>query len=411
MSTGFEPGASEEAWLLRDGTHLHVVAQPTPDGGMLLLAEDRTEQVQLAGARDTLLRVRTATFDNLFEAIAVFAPDGRLHLWNQRFRRLWGIDEPTLAAHPRVDVLMGGLADRLAKPNQISIVQEVIRAATLERTQRGGEVRFADGRHFDFASIPLPDGNALLIMLDITPSRKMEEALRERNEALEAADKVKTAFLSRMSYELRTPLTSIGGFGEMLQSGYAGKLGEQQQTYVEAIMDSVAVLSRQIDNVLDLAQGEAGTLVVERAPVDVKALLDKALADVKPLAASEKIELVGNIAAAVGAIEGDAPRLSRLVAGLLDNAIRFTAPSRKADGRVLLHADGDAKGVEIVVSDNGPGMPDAVEAVTKGTQAGTQSGGIGLALARQLVAAHGGTMEVMSEKGQGTLVRISLPRA
>src|SRR3546814_8414251 len=111
-------------------------------------------------------------------------------------------------------------------------------------------------------------------MLDVTDSRRMESALRGRNEALEAADKVKTAVLSRMSYELRTPLTSIGGFGEMLRAGYAGQLAEQQQSYVDAIMESVAVLSRQIDNVLDLAQGEAGTLAIERAPVDVGALLD-----------------------------------------------------------------------------------------------------------------------------------------
>jgi len=247
-------------------------------------------------------------------------------------------------------------------------------------------------------------------MLDITPSRKMEGALRERNEALEAADKVKTAFLSRMSYELRTPLTSIGGFGEMLQAGYAGKLSDQQQRYVNAIMDSVAVLGRQIDNVLDLAQGEAGSLVVERAPVDVRALLDGALAEAKPFAASEKIELVGNISPDLGSIDGDAPRLARLVASMLDNAVRFTAPTRKAGGRVLLHATGDARGVDIIVSDNGPGMPEAVAAVTKGKQAGTASGGIGLALARQLVAAHGGTMEVLSEPGHGTLVRISLPR-
>lgn len=404
------PHASEEEWLLRDGTHLRVVAQPAPDGGLLLIAEDRTEQVQLAGARDTLLRVRTATFDNLFEAVAVFAPDGRLHLWNQRFRRLWGVDEPTLAAHPRVDALMGGLADRLAKPNQVSIVQEVIRAATLERTQRAGQIRFSDGRHFDFASIPLPDGNALLIMLDVTDSRRMESALRERNEALEAADKVKTAFLSRMSYELRTPLTSIGGYGEMLQAGYAGKLGDQQQAYVDAIMDSVAVLGRQIDNVLDLAQGEAGTLAIERAPVDVAALLGDALDAAKPFAASERVELVGQLGDGLGSIEGDAPRLGRVVAGLIDNAIRFTAPARRSGGRVLLHAWGDAKGVELVVSDNGPGMPDAVAAVTAGQQAGTPSGGIGLALARQLVAAHGGMMEVVSEKGQGTMVRIALPR-
>ncbi len=406
-----KPEASEEDWLLRDGTHLHVVAQPTPDGGLLLIAEDKTEQVQLAGARDTLLRVRTATFDNLFEAIAVFAPDGRLHLWNQRFRRLWNIDEHILAGHPRVDALMSGLADRLAKPSQISVMQEVIRAATLERTQRVGEVRFADGRHFDFSSIPLPDGNALLIMLDITASRKMEGALRERNEALEAADKVKTAFLSRMSYELRTPLTSIGGFGEMLQAGYAGELPASAKTYVDAIMDSVGVLGRQIDDVLDLAQGEAGTRGIARGPVEVTGLLGKALADAERFAEAERIELVGQLPEGLGAIEGDAPRLSRLVAGLLDNAIRFTSPVRRSGGRVLLHADGDDKGIEIVVSDNGPGMPDAVAAITEGTQAGTQSGGIGLSLARQLVAAHGGTMQVMSEKGQGTLVRVSLPRA
>ena len=213
-----------------------------------------------------------------------------------------------------------------------------------------------------------------------------------------------------MSYELRTPLTSIGGFGEMLQAGYVGKLADQQQAYVDAIMDSVGVLGRQIDNVLDLAQGEAGMLAIERAPVDVWKLLDKALGDVKGLASSEKIELVGNLSGDLGSIEGDAPRLSRLVAGLLDNAIRFTSPTRRSGGRVLLHAEGDARSVEIVVSDNGPGMPEAVAAVTKGQQAATSSGGIGLALARQLVAAHGGTMEVMSEKGQGTMVRVSLPR-
>lgn len=402
--------ATEEEWLLRDGTHLRVVGQPVPDGGLLLIAEDRTEQVQLAGARDTLLRVRTATFDNLFEAVAVFAPDGRLHLWNQRFRRLWDVQESKLAAHPRVDVLMGGLADRLAKPNQVSIVQEVIRAATLERTQRAGEIRFRDGRVFDFAAIPLPDGNALLIMLDISASRKMESALRDRNEALEAADKVKTAFLSRMSYEFRTPLTSIGGFGEMLQGGYAGKLPEQAKSYVDAIMESVAVLGRQIDNVLDLAQGEAGTLAIERAPVDLSSLLNAALAEARPLAEAEKVELVSELADTLGEIEGDAPRLKRLVAGLLDNAIRFTAPSRRTGARVLLHAAGSGAGIDIIVSDNGPGMPDAVVPVTKGEQSGTASGGIGLALARQLAAAHGGDMEVISEKGQGTLVRISLPR-
>ncbi|HEU4704855.1 MAG TPA: PAS-domain containing protein, partial [Sphingomicrobium sp.] len=75
----------EEEWMLANGDHLRIVAQPLPDGGLGLFLEDRTEQVRLASARDTLLRVRAATFDNLFEAISVFASDGRLYLWNRRF--------------------------------------------------------------------------------------------------------------------------------------------------------------------------------------------------------------------------------------------------------------------------------------------------------------------------------------
>ena len=402
--------ATEEDWLLRDGTNLRLVAQPTPDGGLLLIVEDRTEQVQLASTRDTLLRVRTATFDNLFEAIAVFAPDGRLHLWNQRFRKLWAVEENLLAAHPRVDALMAGLADRLAKPAQVTVVQEIIRAATLERTQRSGQIRFADGRHFDFAAIPLPDGNALLIMLDVTDSRRMESALRERNEALEAADQVKTAFLSRMSYELRTPLTSIGGFAEMLGGGYAGELAPAARSYVAAIVESVAVLGRHIDNVLDLAQAEAGTLAIERAPVELAPLLDEVLANAAPLAVSERVEIARDVVGALGMVDGDAARLKRLFGQLLDNAVRFTAPARRSGARVLLHAEGSDDSVEVIISDNGPGVPEAVARALSAKATGTASGGIGLALSRQLVEAHGGTLEVITEKGQGTLVRVRLPR-
>src|SRR3546814_20412070 len=107
-----------------------------------------------------------------------------------------------------------------------------------------------------------------------------------------------------MSYELRTPLTSIGGFGEMLQAGYAGKLGDQQRAYIDAIMDSVGVLGRQIDNVLDLAQGEAGTLAIERAPVDIRALTEGALADAQAFSDGEQVALVGKITAELRSVEG-----------------------------------------------------------------------------------------------------------
>jgi PAS domain-containing protein len=87
----------EEEWSLSNGDHIRVVAQALPDGGLRLFLEDRTEQLRLASARDTLLRVRAATFDNLFEAISVFASDGRLYLWNRRFLEDWELDEEWLA--------------------------------------------------------------------------------------------------------------------------------------------------------------------------------------------------------------------------------------------------------------------------------------------------------------------------
>src|SRR5690606_17944734 len=108
-------------------------------------------------------------------------------------------------------------------PQRASLIGELIRLAIDQRTQRGGTLEFKDGRHFEVAAVPLPDGNALFTMLDVTDRHRIERALRDRNEALEAADRVKTAFVANMSYELRTPLTSIKGFAEMLHGGYAGK--------------------------------------------------------------------------------------------------------------------------------------------------------------------------------------------
>jgi PAS domain S-box-containing protein len=404
--------AEEEDWLLPGGKHLRVVAQPLPDGGLLLIFEDRTEQIQLASARDTLLRVRSATFDNLFEAVGVFASDGRLNLWNNRFRELWGFEEDQLAGHPRVDSLTPHLASRLRQPRHASLVRELVRSATQERKQRTGRVAMVDGREFEFAAVPLPDGNALFTMLDITDSRKVEAALRERTDALEEADRLKTAFVSNMSYELRTPLTSIGGFAEMLAGGYAGELGPTAKDYVGAILESVARLGTLIDDVLDLTQSEAGGLSLERKTVDLVRLAKDAAAGVAFQVEDKAIDFAVQLDKSLGKVSGDAKRLRQALDNLLRNAIAFTP----GGGRVLLHGSGDEQRARLVVSDNGPGMDDkllarAFDRFGRGDgPRGDASVGLGLPLARQFVEAHGGKLTLISEAGQGTAVTIELPR-
>ncbi|MEO5774276.1 MAG: PAS-domain containing protein [Sphingomicrobium sp.] len=404
----------EEDWILANGDHLRVVAQPIPDGGLRIFLEDRTEQVRLASARDTLLRVRAATFDNLFEAISVFASDGRLYLWNKRFCDVWELDETWLAEHPRVDELVPALSRKLVNPTSAAQVREVVRQTTNERKSASGRLSLTDGRNFQFAAVPLPDGNALLTMIDVTDSSRIEAALRERATALEQADRVKTDFVANMSYELRTPLTSIGGFAEMLAGGYAGTLSPTADDYVTSILDAVARLARLVDDVLDLTTGDARGVTLDRERVDIGGLCRAAIEAAGSRAAEKSQKLQASISPSTGFVVGDARRLRESIEHVLYNSVAYT--DRK--GKIMLAADGDEHSVTIRIRDNGSGIAaselpmvfDRFHRVGEAAVSGEAALGLGLPLTRQFVEAHGGRVELESEEGMGTTVTLIIPR-
>ncbi|MFN6935833.1 MAG: PAS-domain containing protein, partial [Tsuneonella sp.] len=402
--------AIEEAWPLSDGTHLRVVAQPMPDGGLVLIAEDRTESLALSANRDTLLRTRTATFDSLFEALAVFAPDGHMQLWNRRFTSAWGLDQADLDGHPTADELVEKIAPHLAKPKQAKAIGDIVRGATLDRKQTGGRVQLADGRTLEIAGVPLPDGNGLLTILDITDSQNAEDALRERAQALEAADEVKTRFLANMSYEFRVPLTSISGFAELLDAGVAGELSPQGREYVAAILEAVHRLTDQVENVLDLSQGEAGLLPLSKQKLDLLPFVTQVVREREPaiVEGGLTLDLRGGGASKVDA---DPRQLGRAIGHLLDNAIAATPNG----GKILVDLSRKKDGVRIVVSDNGRGMSkDELRRAIDGLRSGADGKperrqGLGIPLVRQLVEAHGGTLDIVSRRGEGTFATIHLP--
>lgn len=413
LGTWFQLNAPEEdAWSLSDGTHLRVVAQPMPDGGLVLVAEDRSEQLALSATRDTLLRTRTATFDSLFESLAVFAPDGRMQLWNRRFSQLWGIEEEFLDEHPHVDALLDKIMQVLARPAQRTEIGEVVRSATLDRKQVGGRVLLSDGRTLEFAGVPLPDGNGLLTVLDVTDSTKAEAALRERATALEEADAVKTRFLANMSYEFRTPLTSIGGFAELLQSGVAGELSEQGKEYVGAIVASVERLTAQIESVLDLTQSEAGLLPIAPEEVELLSFVTNVVREREEAIEAKDLALDLRGDKSAGTVMADRRQLGRAIGNILDNAIDAVP---QGEGRILVMLARRKNSVRVVISDNGVGMlPGELARAMDGYAlasdgSGKEKRGLGLPLARQLIEAHGGRLNIQSEKGAGTTATITLP--
>ena len=407
--------AVEESWSLPGGEHLRVLAQPHPEGGLLLVFEDRTEHMRLASARDTLLRVQAATLDNLFEAVAVFAANGRLTLWNSRFARLWGLEPEQIQSPPHVEELVTAAARVMTVPQRADMLRDYVRSATTDRKQRSGRIALKDGRHLEFAAVPLPDGNALFTILDVTDSRRIEAGLRDRNEALEAADRVKSQFVANMSYELRTPLTSISGFTEMLIAGYAGELNERQRDYVNPIMEAAGRLQSLIDDILNLSisDDDAPELnygIVLPAPL-VRGLVEQSRAD----AAARGIELDGRVGDGAGQIDGDERRLRQSLGHLLSNALAFTPDG----GRVMVMAEGDEQEVRMIVSDSGIGIPSDEQArvfdtfhpsEARADDRGDRAMGLGLPLVRRFVTLHGGRVELVSAVGQGTIVTLHLPR-
>ncbi|MCK5920826.1 MAG: HAMP domain-containing histidine kinase, partial [Methylococcales bacterium] len=259
-----------------------------------------------------------------------------------------------------------------------------------------------------FLSKPLPDGATLIAWDDVTSSRRTEAALRERAEALEAADRLKSEFVGHVDYQLRTPLTTISGYAELLQSGAVGELDDKQSEYMFAIQTASEDLARTIDDILDFAAIEADVIDLELGDVDLYFLLESALEYVAVKADDTRIGLKLVCPKDIGIIRADEKRIKQIVYNLLSNALRFTKPSGTIE---LGAANEDDSGIRIWVKDDGVGIPsDRQPQVFESFKSTRGGAGLGLALVERFVARHGGWIELESEEGEGTHVICHLPR-
>ncbi|MFN3287210.1 MAG: PAS-domain containing protein, partial [Sphingomonadaceae bacterium] len=159
----------EEDWSLPTGEVIRVRAEATSDGCLTLVFEDLTERVLLAGTRQSLLAVHQATLDHLTDGVAVFGPDGQIKLFNRRFTEIVLIDPADLAANLTTDALSEHVARLLRGPVRAQGLRDLIMSATGGRAGRSGRLASVLGYVLDYRSVPLPDGNALFTLTDVTP--------------------------------------------------------------------------------------------------------------------------------------------------------------------------------------------------------------------------------------------------
>ena len=402
--------AQEQTWHLPDGRTLRVVTTPNPDGGVTYLFNDVTERLDLERRFEELIRVQGETLDNLAEGVAVFASDGRIRLYNSAFARMWRLSPQALEARPHIETLTA-LCRPLHGDDAIWQALRQVVTAMDSREAIAGRLERRDGSVVDCRTVPLPDGATLVTFHDVTDSVNVERALRERNEALEDADKIKIDFVHHVSYELRSPLTNIIGFVHLLGDPGTGPLAPKQREYLDYITVSTNTLLALINNILDLATIDAGRMQLNLGAVDIRATMAAAAEGVQDRLVSAGLVLDIRAPNDIGSFVADERRLRQILFNLLANAVSFSP----AGGTITLSAERRDDALVFAVTDHGPGIPpEVLEKVfdwfeTHSLGSHHRGTGIGLSLVRSFVELHGGTVNITSVVGEGTTVTCTFP--
>ena len=400
----------EELLYLPDERVFRVVTNAHPLGGLLMTYEDVTDRITLERSYNTLIAVQSETLANLHEGVVVFGADGRIRLFNPGYAQIWNLKEETLRGEPRLAEIIEAVRDQFICDGPWEEFRERILAGVTDRTPRTGRLDRTDGSVIDYAAVPLPDGAMMFSYIDITDTVAVQRALAERNEALLAADRLKSEFITNVSYELRTPLNSIIGFTEILSNQYFGALNDRQMEYAEYILQASRVLLSLIDNILDLALIDAGRLDLERGEVDVREMMEAVLALTQNQKEGVTVEL--SCPKNIGTLDGDERRLKQALFNLVINAITHTP----GEGRVTLSARRRKGAVQFSVKDTGAGIAEEdLERILgrfetgKGGGASGEGLGLGLALVKSFVELHGGEVAIDSALGRGTTVTFEIP--
>ncbi|MFP5502342.1 MAG: PAS domain S-box protein [Candidatus Sericytochromatia bacterium] len=254
---------------------------------------------------------------------------------------------------------------------------------------------------------------ALGVVVDVTERKEREEALEEQMARMTEIDRLKTDFVSTVSHELRTPLTSIMGYTEFLEDQVAGELTDEQRAFVDQIREGGVRLRRLVDDLLDFARLEAGTLKLQKQPTDLVARLRETAHSLEPQIRASGLTLALALPEAPLVLPLDGHRFDQVMLNLLGNAIKFTP----AGGTISVTACRSDGQVRVEVADTGIGIAEAnmerlferFYQVETGLTRERGGAGLGLAISKAIVEAHGGAIGAESTPGRGSTFWFTLP--
>jgi signal transduction histidine kinase len=400
----------EEMMHLPDGTSIRMLVVPHPLGGLFMTFEDVTSRLELESSYNTLIAVQRETIDNLAEGLAVWRSDARLELFNTAYATMWELKPKEIEGRPHAATIIPRM-EKFFVPQDWTIASDTLQQATISRMESRGRLNLSDGRVIEYATVPLPDGGMLNRFNDISDTMKVERALREKNAALEQAERLKLDFLANVSYQLRTPLNAMMGFAEVLEKQYFGPMNERQMEYATGMIQAGERLIALINDILDLSTIEAGFLALQIRPLEILPMAKTIFDLTHEWARSRNIELSLECPANIGVVEADERRLKQVLLNLISNSIKFTPENGKIilkiermDGHVLFEVRDT--GIGISKEDQQKIFSPFVQLQQNQRHTGA---GLGLSLVKSIIELHGGHIELESDVGKGTIVICRIP--
>jgi PAS domain S-box-containing protein len=422
------PGGREVEGLRRDGTRfpmelavaeMHQGDMRTFIGVIRDISERKKSEQALLDSKNRLSHQADrlqAIIDNMPQGVAVFASDDALIALNESAIRMLGLPKAEITPGTiDISLFMALLAANDTPPGQQSAQLTAELAESIrERPEMVFEHFAPNGLIMEVRSSSMPGGGLILSFTEITDRKRVEQTLREAKDEAERGNRAKNTFLANISHELRTPLNAIIGFSEMMKHEIFGPLEPASyRSYVDDIHESGMHLLELINDILDMSKAEAGMTDLMEAAVHVPDLIRAAIRLLARRAENAGINLSEDVPPSLPLLLADERRLRQIILNLCSNAVKFTDDG----GVVTVKARATEAGFIITVADTGIGMtPEELQRVMEPfVQADTrlsrryEGSGLGLPLTKALVSAHGGTLQLDSEPGRGTVATVTFP--
>jgi two-component system phosphate regulon sensor histidine kinase PhoR len=391
ISFGFSRSVSRPIIELRDVAQAIAAGElerrptlnaPGEVGDLAVALHRMTEQLaarlSALESDDALL---SAVIESLDEGIVAVSARGDIIRVNQSARRLLALTATVPFS-----------ADLLPQERRM---RDALRLAMSGTAAAPAEMHFAE-RTLLLTARPLPDGGAVLAVMDLTTRRRLETIRRD--------------FVANVSHELKTPLTVIGGFAETLRDRDLSD--DDRQRFVATIESNTRRMQRIVDDLLDLSRYESGSWVPNIVTNDLAGVVTDVFTSVHRAADAKGLSLSFQASADARHVDADPTALRQIITNLIENAVRHTLR-----GGITVRAEAANSGTMVSVSDTGTGIPaehlgrifERFYRVDSGRARGEGGTGLGLAIVRHLVEAHGGAVRAESVVGQGTTITVHFP--